>query len=338
MVAFGRPLYRAGMVSRWLIARALWSQLLFDVRGADEERMRRYRESALRMHAGLGPGARERDRARDPDRGDRPDRLRRSARPHPGAPGRGPSRVPRLGVTGGDRRSAGALPRSRRGDRQPRPSRRPRSLHRRGRVLQLRALQGRSDARRPRCATTSTSTRAYAYSDSATDLPMLEVVGHPVAVNPDRELAARGTRARLGRAAVQPRRAAARSREHAAAAPGCSRRRRVRHCRRARRRGLVAAAPPDDDASSELRAGGARHVPPVAGERGLPDGGAQASCSFFTAKAASARRTTRTSSFFMAGSIGAPGGPPHCRGAGRLRSQPSPARAGRWSPGVRPEV
>jgi phosphoserine phosphatase len=29
---------------------------------------------------------------------------------------------------------------------------------------------------------------SYAYSDSITDLPMLEVVGHPVAVNPDREL------------------------------------------------------------------------------------------------------------------------------------------------------
>ena len=29
---------------------------------------------------------------------------------------------------------------------------------------------------------------SWAYSDSATDLPMLEVVGNPVAVNPDREL------------------------------------------------------------------------------------------------------------------------------------------------------
>jgi phosphoserine phosphatase len=28
----------------------------------------------------------------------------------------------------------------------------------------------------------------YAYSDSATDLPMLEAVGNPVAVNPDKEL------------------------------------------------------------------------------------------------------------------------------------------------------
>jgi phosphoserine phosphatase len=30
---------------------------------------------------------------------------------------------------------------------------------------------------------------SYAYSDSATDIPMLECVGHAVAVNPDRELA-----------------------------------------------------------------------------------------------------------------------------------------------------
>ena len=30
---------------------------------------------------------------------------------------------------------------------------------------------------------------SYAYSDSQTDLPMLDVVGHPVAVNPDKELA-----------------------------------------------------------------------------------------------------------------------------------------------------
>ena len=34
--------------------------------------------------------------------------------------------------------------------------------------------------------------RCYAYSDSATDLPMLEAVGHPYAVNPDRGAAPRG--------------------------------------------------------------------------------------------------------------------------------------------------
>ncbi len=32
--------------------------------------------------------------------------------------------------------------------------------------------------------------RSYAYGDSIADLPMLEAVGHPVAVNPDRRLAA----------------------------------------------------------------------------------------------------------------------------------------------------
>jgi hypothetical protein len=31
---------------------------------------------------------------------------------------------------------------------------------------------------------------SYAYSDSMTDVPMLEAVGHPVVVNPDAELAA----------------------------------------------------------------------------------------------------------------------------------------------------
>ena len=35
--------------------------------------------------------------------------------------------------------------------------------------------------------------RCYGYSDSITDLPMLSVVGHPVAVNPDRELRAAAT-------------------------------------------------------------------------------------------------------------------------------------------------
>jgi HAD superfamily hydrolase (TIGR01490 family) len=36
-------------------------------------------------------------------------------------------------------------------------------------------------------------TRCYAYSDSITDLPMLSAVGHPTAVNPDRELRAAAT-------------------------------------------------------------------------------------------------------------------------------------------------
>ena len=45
---------------------------------------------------------------------------------------------------------------------------------------------------------------SYAYTDSATDMPMLEAVGHPVAVNPDRELLRAAKRARTGRCAGSP--------------------------------------------------------------------------------------------------------------------------------------
>ncbi len=42
----------------------------------------------------------------------------------------------------------------------------------------------------------------YAYSDSITDLPMLEAVGHPSVVNPDRGIAQRSRRTRLARLGV----------------------------------------------------------------------------------------------------------------------------------------
>ncbi len=46
--------------------------------------------------------------------------------------------------------------------------------------------------------------QCYAYSDSASDLPMLEAVGHPVAVNPD-AAARRATRGqRMADRALQP--------------------------------------------------------------------------------------------------------------------------------------
>ena len=38
-------------------------------------------------------------------------------------------------------------------------------------------------------AKASTCRASYAYSDSVTDIPMLDAVGHAVAVNPDRALA-----------------------------------------------------------------------------------------------------------------------------------------------------
>ncbi len=50
----------------------------------------------------------------------------------------------------------------------------------------------------------------YAYSDSITDLPMLEEVGHPTVVNPDRGTAQRGRRAGLAGADLLATGAAAR--------------------------------------------------------------------------------------------------------------------------------
>ena len=73
-------------------------------------------------------------------------------------------------------------------DRDPRPGRRRRPLHGRPRVLRLRRAEGRGDPRDRRRASGIDLAGSYAYSDSITDLPMLEAVGHPVAVNPDREL------------------------------------------------------------------------------------------------------------------------------------------------------
>ena len=52
MVAFGKPLYRAGLLSRWLLLRALYGQLVYLYLGADEARMARMREAALRVTIG----------------------------------------------------------------------------------------------------------------------------------------------------------------------------------------------------------------------------------------------------------------------------------------------
>ena len=52
MVAFGRPFYRHGLISRRLLARGLWGQLVYLYLGADEERLARMRESVLTLTKG----------------------------------------------------------------------------------------------------------------------------------------------------------------------------------------------------------------------------------------------------------------------------------------------
>src|SRR6058998_1318356 len=52
MVAFGRPLYREGLLSRWLLLRALYGQLVYLYLGADEERLVRMRNAVLALTKG----------------------------------------------------------------------------------------------------------------------------------------------------------------------------------------------------------------------------------------------------------------------------------------------
>jgi HAD superfamily hydrolase (TIGR01490 family) len=188
MVAFGRPLYRAGMISRWLVARALWSQLVFEHLGADEERMRKFRESALRITRGW-------DQARisaivretlteviDPivyDEALDLIALHQAAGRRVFLVSASPEEIvtPLAHYLGVDEAIASRA----RLDEHGRYT---------GEVEFYSYGPFKADAIREVAARDGIDLDAsYAYSDSATDLPMLETVGHPVAVNPDRELA-----------------------------------------------------------------------------------------------------------------------------------------------------
>src|SRR5207302_3724797 len=52
MVAFGRPLYREGLISRRLLLRALYGQLIYMHLGADEQKLERMRDSVLALTKG----------------------------------------------------------------------------------------------------------------------------------------------------------------------------------------------------------------------------------------------------------------------------------------------
>jgi HAD superfamily hydrolase (TIGR01490 family) len=188
LVAFGRPLYDAGMISRFVVMRALWSNLLFHYLGADEERMRKFRTSALRMTRGWDQAlvsAVVRDTlaeviepivyAEALDLIDEHHRAGRrvflvSASPEeivaPLAQFLGVDEaISSRAELDGDGRYTGNVEFWSYGPYKAEAIRH--SAERLGIDLD----------------------RSYAYSDSGTDVPMLEAVGHPVAVNPDRDLA-----------------------------------------------------------------------------------------------------------------------------------------------------
>ncbi|MEJ7582798.1 MAG: HAD-IB family hydrolase [Acidimicrobiales bacterium] len=188
MVAFGKPFYRAGLVSRWLVLRALYGQVVYLYLGADEARMARMRESVLRITKGWDQAHVSAvvaetleeviepivyDEALDLIRGHREAGRRVfivSASPEEIVT----PLAPYLGVDESIATRAEI-------DQDGRYT---------GNVEFYSYGPHKADAMRAIADEQGIDLDAsYAYSDSTTDLPMLEAVGHAVAVNPDRDLA-----------------------------------------------------------------------------------------------------------------------------------------------------
>jgi HAD superfamily hydrolase (TIGR01490 family) len=187
VVAFGGPFYREGLISRRAILRGLYGQLLYLYLGADEAKIARMRESMLDLTKGW-------DQARVTEiveealeqivepiiYGEALDLLAQHR-----AEGRvlvivsaSPEEivVPLAHYLGVDR----AICSRARLDTDGRYT---------GEMEYDAFGPAKAEAMRRMATELEIDLAAsYAYSDSATDLPMLEVVGHPVAVNPDREL------------------------------------------------------------------------------------------------------------------------------------------------------
>jgi len=187
MVAFGRSFLREGLVSRRMVLRALYGQLVYMHLGASEEKLARVRESALRLTKGWEQ-ARVREIVRDAlENVVEPIIYREAAdliEEHKAA-GRevyivsaSPEEIvaPLAEYLGVD----GAIASRAKIDENGRYA---------GEMEQYSYGPFKAEAM------TELATRrgidlaeSYAYSDSYTDAPMLEVVGHAFAVNPDRVL------------------------------------------------------------------------------------------------------------------------------------------------------
>jgi HAD superfamily hydrolase (TIGR01490 family) len=188
MVAFGRPFYREGLISRALVLRGLWGQLVYMHLGASEEKLARMRESVLRLTKGWDQEKIRTIVAETLEAVVEPIIYSEAAdliEEHKAA-GRlvviisaSPSEIvePLGRYLEVDRVIASeALV-----DDEGRYS---------GEMAFYAYGPHKAEAMRALADDIGIDLAAsYAYSDSATDIPMLEAVGHPVVVNPDRALA-----------------------------------------------------------------------------------------------------------------------------------------------------
>jgi HAD superfamily hydrolase (TIGR01490 family) len=186
-LALSRPLYRAGLVSRGQLLRGAYGQLVYLLIGADENRMQKLKEGMLALTKGWHRAEVERlvedvildvidpyvyqealdlmELHRSEGRhlyivSSSPEEIVRPLARHFGVSGVIATRA----EIGEDERYTGELEFYAYGELKA------------GAIVELAKRDGID------------LTRSYAYSDSITDLPMLEAVGNPVAVNPDKDL------------------------------------------------------------------------------------------------------------------------------------------------------
>jgi HAD superfamily hydrolase (TIGR01490 family) len=188
IAAFGRPFYHGGLISRRTVVRALASQFVYLHLGASEQKLERVRESVLDLTKGWDRDEVARivretleetvepiiyEEAADLIAGHRaagrrvyvvsasPEEIVEPLAEFLSADGAIASRA----TVDADGRYTGEMDRYVYGPWKAEA------------IKELAASEGID------------LERSYAYSDSYTDVPMLEAVGHPVAVNPDRLLA-----------------------------------------------------------------------------------------------------------------------------------------------------
>jgi len=185
-LALSRPMYRAGMVTRGQLVRGAYAQLVYALVGADEKKMDRLKEGMLQLTKGW-------------DR-DEVERLVRDVIIDVIDPYVYQEALDLMVLHRSERRAIYIVSSS------PEEVVRPLARHFGvAGVLATRARiedglytgelefycagEGKADAVRSLAERIGIDLGgSYAYSDSIADLPMLEAVGHPVAVNPDREL------------------------------------------------------------------------------------------------------------------------------------------------------
>ncbi len=186
IAAFGRPLYKGGLVNRRTVLRALYAQLVYLHLGASEEKLERIRESVLRLTRGWNQ-----ERVREIVA----ETLEQIVEPIIFAEAadlieqhKDEGRLVVL-VSASPEELVAPLGRYLGADRVIASRAQVQEGRYTGAMEFYAYGEFKAEAMRQLADAENIDLDAsYAYTDSYTDLPMLDAVGHPVAVNPDRVL------------------------------------------------------------------------------------------------------------------------------------------------------